>query len=613
MNHIQRIAFFDPKHISNMIKQSHMVVLFVFLMGSIGVVAQIDTTLDYTTTFHGDRQLFLRDANKLLVSPLTKDSVVKMTAIQYSTLPTPKVVLIEPALIPVAKINVEEKLPYLYRGYVKAGYGTYNTLPLDFYFTDGRSKKGTFGVHYKLLRGDGVKLDDADSIPDRYSDNQLELWGKWLFTKTQLLANASWDRNLTHWYGVDVKNDYEGPNFDSLTFKQVMNTYKGGVSFLSYQRDTGDYNYRGDIQFRRSNDFINNKEINLDVLLHCRRLVDSTLFAVDFGVNYNQFNFQGPRLDGTNVNLFDEFAYSASDRTYEDRNTDNAIIKLIPTAATTWRDLRAKVGLGIFLEGRSSQPGHFYPMAEASYNILDGIIVPYAGIRGSTEPTTYYSLYQQNPFVQSFPRLKNKNNRIDAYGGVGGAISRTVSYNIGVNYQEFSNFAYFINDTLSFSNAGFYSWGNMFTVLYDDLTAFNFHGELAVYAGEKWKANVRADYFSYNAGNQAHPWNQPNLKVLANGQYSLKNKFIVNLDVFYIGDRWARSLAPIHGIEPVEGNTYDHILKGFADVNLKVEYRYNKRLGAWVAMNNALAMKYQRYSGFPTQTFVAMMGASYSF
>ena len=87
----------------------------------------------------------------------------------------------------------------------------------------------------------------------------------------------------------------------------------------------------------------------------------------------------------------------------------------------------------------------------------------------------------------------------------------------------------------------------------------------------------------------------------------------MNLDVFYIGDRWARSLAPVHGIEPADGKVYDHVLKGFADVNLKVEYRYNKRLGAWVAMNNALAMKYQRYSGYPTQTFVAMMGASYSF
>jgi hypothetical protein len=536
-----------------------------------------------------------------------------MTAIQYTTLPTPKVVLIEPALIPVAKINVEEKLPYLYRGYVKAGYGTYNTSPVDFYFTDGRSKKGTFGVHYKLLRGDGVNLNDNDSIPDRYSDNHAELWGKWLFNKTQLLAKTSWDRNLNHWYGVDVRNDYEGPAFDSLDFKQVMNTFKGGVSFLTYQRDTGDYNYRGDIAFRRTGDIYKNSEINFDLLLHGRRLVDSTLYAVDFGVNYNQFNYMGPFLDGTNLDITDLNAYDAEDRSYKDRSVDNAIVKLIPSAATTWRDLRAKVGLGIFIEGRSSQPGHFYPMVETSYNFLDGMLVPYAGVKGSTTPTTYYSLYQQNPFVQSFPRLKNRNNRMDIYGGIGGAVSRTVSYNVGVNYQEFSNFEYFINDTLRFPLASMYSWGNMFTVLYDDLSAINFHGELAIYAGEKWKANVRADYFSFDAGNQAHAWHQPNLKVLANGQYSLKNKFIVNLDVFYIGQRWARSLAPIAGVEVSDDGTYDKLLKGFADVNLKVEYRYNKRLGAWVAFNNALAMKYQRYNGYPTQTFVALMGASYSF
>lgn len=577
------------------------------------IQAQIDTTLTHVSVFYGDRKLYLRDADKLMVNPMTKDSVVKMTAIQYTTLPTPKVVLIDPAPIPVAKINVEEKLPYLYRGYVKAGYGTYNTLPLDFYFTDGRSKKGTFGVHYKLLRGDGVNLNDADSIPDRYSDNQVEAWGKWLFNKTQLLANASWERNLNHWYGVDVINNYEGPHFDSLLFKQVMNTYKGGLSFLTYQRDTGDYNYRGDIQFRRSNDLLKNNEFNFDLALHGRRLVDSTLYSVDFGVNYNQFKYTGPRLDGTNLDLSDINAYPASDRSYKERDTDNAVIKIVPTASTTWRDLRAKVGLGVYIEGRSSQPGHFYPLAEASYNILDGMIVPYAGVRGSTEPTTYFGLYQQNPFIQTFPALKNRNNRLDAYGGVGGAISRTVSYNVGVNYQEFSNFAYFINDTLQFPLGQFYTWGNMFTVLYDDLTAINFHGELAVYAGEKWKANVRADYYSYDAGNQAHAWNQPNLKVLANGQYSLKNKFIVNLDVFYIGERWARSLAPLHNVKPTDDWAYDHKLKGFADVNLKVEYRYNKRLGAWVAVNNALAMKYQRFGGFPTQTFVALMGASYSF
>jgi hypothetical protein len=69
----------------------------------------------------------------------------------------------------------------------------------------------------------------------------------------------------------------------------------------------------------------------------------------------------------------------------------------------------------------------------------------------------------------------------------------------------------------------------------------------------------------------------------------------------------------VHNVELTDDKTYDFKLKGFADMNLKVEYRYNKRLGAWVAVNNALAMKYQRYAAFPTQTFVALMGASYSF
>jgi hypothetical protein len=596
-------TFFILKRSTTITRWSLMLMLSLWIHQR--AQAQIDTTLTHVSVFYGDRKLYLRDADKLMINPLTKDSVVKMTSINYTTLPTPKIVLIDPALIPVAKINVEEKLPYLYRGYIKAGYGTYNTSPVDFYFTDGRSNK--------LLRGDGVKLNDADSIPDRYSDNQVEAWGKWMFTKTQLLANASWERNLNHWYGVDLINNYEGPEFDSLLFKQVMNTYKGGLSFLTYQRDTGDYNYRGDIQFRRSNDLIKNNEINFDLALHGRRLVDSTLYAVDFGVNYNQFKFKGPRLDGTNLDITDINAYPAADRSYKERDTDNAIVKLVPSASTTWKGLRAKVGLGIYIEGRSSQPGHFYPIAEASYKILEGMIVPYVGVRGSTEPTTYFGLYQQNPFIHTFPALKNLNNRIDAYGGIGGAISRTVSYNVGVNYKEYSNFAYFINDTLQFKGQGYHTWGNMFTVLYDDLTAINFHGELAVYAGEKWKANVRADYYSYDPGNQAHAWNQPNLKVLANGQYSLKNKFIVNLDVFYIGERWARSFAPVHNVEINNDKTYDHKLKGFADVNLKVEYRYNKRLGAWVAMNNALAMKYQRYGNFPTQTFVALMGASYSF
>jgi hypothetical protein len=587
--------------------------LIILLIACDGMMAQTDTTINYDFTVSGNRRLFLRDANKISIWPQTKDSVVQMTKIQYTTLPTPKAITIEPSPIPPAKINVDEKLGYLYRGYLKAGYGTYNTIPVDFYFTDGRSKKGTYGIHYQLLRGDGVPLDDADSIPDRYSDNRLEGWGKWFFKKTQLIGKVNWERNVTHWYGVDLKNDYEGPVFDSLKFDQRMNTIGGGLQFLTYQRDTGDFNFNAEMSLRNTKDIYKNNETNFDILLHGRMLEDNNLYSMDVGVNYNKFSFEGPKLDGTNLDLMHP-GYDPDDNLFRSRTWDNAIIKFVPTASTTWRDLRAKVGAGIYIEARGDQQGHFYPLAEVSYNILNGLIVPYAGLRGSTEPTTYLSLYRQNPFIQSFPKLKNQNNRLDAYAGVGGAISHAVSYSVGFNYREFGNFAYFINDTLNFADAGYYSWGNIFSVIYDNLTSYNFHGELAIYSGEKWKANIRGDYFKYETDREEKAWHQPSLRLLANAQYNMKNKFIIGTDIFYIGSRWAKSTVPTGNIgftgEPIPNVIK---LKGFLDANFKVEYRYNKRLSAWVQFNNAFALKYQRWGGYNNQQFLAMLGATYAF
>lgn len=575
-----------------------------FVMLSIVAFAQPDKEIGFDVEFKGDRRLYLRDANKISVVPQTKDSTIKMTSIQYTTIPVPKAVTIDPKLISAAKINVDEKLGYLYRGYIKAGYGTYNTLPIDFYYTDGRSKKGTFGVHYQMLRGDGVALDDKDSIPDRYSDNRAEVWGKWFLNKAQILGEVNWERNVNHWYGLDIKNNYEGPRLDSMDFKQRMNTFGGNVSYLTYQRDTGEFNINASMGLRGSKDIFGNKENNFDMLLHGRTLKDNTLYSMDVGFNYNSFSYFGPDMLGNG---------RIDDPLFRNRNWDNMILKFIPMASTTWKGLRAKVGAGIYVEGRGSTPGHFYPLAEASYNLFDGVVVPYIGVRGNTEPTTYLSLYRENPFIQTFPDLKNKNNKLDVYGGVGGSISHAVSYSVGVNYYEWGNFHYFINDSITSPANNYYTYGNVFTVLYDDLTAMNFHGELAIFSGEKWKANIRGDYYKYTTGVQEHAWHQPSIKFLANGQYNLRKKFIIGADIFYIGERWAKSTVPVHGEVALTDGSYQYKLKGFLDANFKVEYRYNKRLSAWVQFNNTLALKYQRWSAYPTQQFLAMLGAAYSF
>ena len=585
-------------------------ILLIIIAGAMGlnVMAQRDSIINMESEFEGERKLFLRDANKLTTNPVIKEQMVEMVTIRYSTLPTRKTVLIEPKPILPAKINVEEKLAKLYRGYARAGYGTYGTVPADFYFTDGRSKKGTYGVHYHLLRSSGLNLNDGDTIPDRFSDNKIELWGKKFLKKTILEGCLDWERNVSHWYGFD-NTRYTSSDVVMDSLRQRLNTFGGHASYKTFDRDSADLNYRFDLAIRNTTDLYNGRETNVDWVAFASKLINTELFSGEIGMNYNSFGYTGPDIGRFGVPILDEDGI-------RDRKYDNAVIRFVPMAQTIWRDLRAKVGMGLYIEARGDNPGHFYPLAEVSYNLLDGLIVPYAGVRGSVEPTTYLGLYRENPFIQTFPDLRNRNNKLEGYGGIGGAISKTVSFNAGVNYNSWENFAYFVNDSLNFSDTvtTFYrSVGNKFTIIYDNLKALNFHGELAIYSGEKWKANIRGDYYQYTEGNEVHAWHQPSLKFTASGQYKLKDKFTVSMDLFYVGSRWAKSLVPVQDVEREPDGSYHFKLNGYTDANIMVEYRYNKRLSAWVQMNNAFALKYQRWSAYNNQQFLGIMGVTYAF
>jgi len=563
--------------------------------------AQLDKELTESAEFEGERKLFLRDANKLTNDAVIREQISQLTTIRYSTLPTRKIATIDPLPIQPARINVDERLSKLYKGYIKAGYGSYFTPLADAYYSSGRSKKGEMGVSYRhISSAGGVTPNDKDTIDDHFSDNRSEIWGKYFFKESMLQGQVNWERNVSHWYGFNNRVfDASDTRLAMDSLRQRLNTFGGKASYSTFHRDTSRYNFQVDMAMRGTRDLYQGRETNFDVMGYVSKLMNTELFSAEVGVNYNNFTYFGPDLGPDGSVLMGE-------GDYRERNWDNAVIRMIPMAQTVWKDLRAKVGMGLYIEGRADNPGHFYPLAELSYNLFNGVLVPFAGVRGSTEPTTYLSLYRENPFVTTFPDLKNRNNKLELYGGIGGAISRSVSYNVGVNHFTWDNFAYFVNDSIG-------SVGNRFIVVYDELKALNLHGELAIYAGEKWKANIRGDYFSYSTGREEHAWHQPGLKFMASGEYNMSNKIIVGMDVFYIGQRWAKSNVAVSGIDPQEDGSTHLQLKGLLDANVKVEYRYNKRLSGWVQVHNAFAAKYQVWNAFNNQRFLGLMGATYAF
>lgn len=550
--------------------------------------AQSDS-LYMDVTFTGNLELQLRDANKLPVNPDLKTDSSAMTTIRYDLLPTRKNFSIGVKPIAPARINVEDRLQKLYRGYIKAGYGMWSTPLIDAYYTDGRSRKGSFGFSYNHLSSSGGVAAD-DSIPDGFSDNRFDFWGKYFFRKTALEGGVNWSRNVAHWYGFDPARVDAG-DVDLNVLKQRLNTFGGNVRFHTYGRDTLGLNYRGDIAVRGTTDLFGGRETHVDVTTALSQVVDTERYQLQFGVNYNQFS---------------SLPFTEAGEP-ERQVQDNAIIKLIPTAFTVWKDLRATAGMGLYLDARGDQPLHFYPLAELRYNILKGLLVPYAGLRGSLVQTTFMETFAENPFIQTDVLLRARNNKLEAYGGISGSASASSAFNAGVSYQQIRDFAYFINDSLR-------GPGNYMEVVYDDLDRLNLYGEFTLKAPEKWTAYLRGDYFIYGStGEQAHPWHQPVLKVTATGEYNLRNKIILQTEIYYVGERWASSEFPVGDVAANADGTYHYKLDPFADVNLKGEYRYTRRLSAWVQFNNLGAVRYQRWSAYRVQRPGALMGVTWAF
>ena len=563
--------------------------------------AQIDSVLIQSAQFRGDLNIFLRDANKISNQPFVIEAETSASLLKYNILPTRLISFTQPATILSSNFPMEKKLKKLQNGWVDVSFGSYVTPKIDAYYTDGRSKKGDWGVRYGHQSANtNFEVLSGSNLPTTFSENKATLWGKRFFKKTVADAKINWNRNVTNWYGVDSSQLSYFPDFSKL--KQTMNVYSGNFGVHTFDRDSNDLNWWGKAGYRLASDAYDSNEHFVDVSGGVSKLVKSEVFSGEFGMTYNKFN-------STGLNWSPDFAneYDKGDSLPAARSFDNAVVRFIPSAYTVYKDIRVKIGMGLYMQSRGEQRGHFYPQAEVSYSILDGMFVPYAGIKGSLAPTTYSGLYTQNPFVVNQPQLLNQNNKMQVYGGVNGSISRRVNYSVGGELSKIENFAFFFNDSL-------FSRGNMQAVLYDNLRVAKIKGEVEVLGGKKWSAKVGGSY-SYFETNQQYAWQLPNLQFSAEASYNLNSKFKFNFQGMYFGERWAKSLLPVTGRDATvqsEGY-YVYKMKAFVDVNLRTTYTYNERLSAYLQFNNILAQKYAIYSGIPTQRFFAALGASYSF
>ena len=202
--------------------------------------------------------------------------------------------------------------------------------------------------------------------------------------------------------------------------------------------------------------------------------------------------------------------------------------------------------------------------------------------------------------------LINSDTKYEFYGGIRGAFTSKASFNLRASKSRVANMPLFVNNE---NNPPY----GQFDVLYDTVDVVNLRAEASYFKTKKLNLLLRGDFWQYNTENEAVAWHRPTFQATFSGRYDMKDKIIIKADLFAISGQKARTLDPEEGQESEGYDVYSKDLKGVIDANLGVEYRYTKRLSAWINFNNIGAQRFYRWNGYPTQQFTVLGGLSYSF
>ena len=491
--------------------------------------------------------------------------------------------------IKAASIKIDKGIDKLKRGYVKAGIGMYTTPLLEVYYNSLRSKKSSWGVHGRHISSNFTTKNQGFS---GLSENQASAFYQYFNRKNYWKGTVNYQRDANHFYGYSQLED--SASFDKASTLQVFNNIGANVMTSTFDNDTGDINYVGSLGYYNYSDNYSTMENNVLLDIKGSKMVNSEIYGVDFGVDFNSYK----SVESTPFGAQPLVAPTVT-------TINNTIVKVLPNISTSGKKWYVRAGIGIYADIQDKTNFHFYPNIEAKYNFLD-IFIPYIGVNGGLKRNSFKSLTQENPFLLSQVNLQNTNTKYNVYAGVRGSISNTLTFNLQAARKKIFGQGLFYNDTT-------FSIQNKMNVLYDTMDVTELNAQFTYQLQEKFRLILKGKYSFFSPLNQEHVWNIPALDITFGGVYDLADKILVRADIFFIGDRKAKSLTFIEGAELNNDNSYTINQKAFVDFNLGFEYRYSKNISAFLNFNNIIGQKYLRYHLYPVQGINILGGATFRF
>lgn len=562
------ILFLNSKFNPDSYRGQNLKFVFPFLLLAIALpsIAQDDDNLKGSLEIIKTAKIDLGQANRNFEKINNVQTVQPHKPLEYNP---QEVELSLPKLdtkIKVVTTKVAD-LDKLYGDYVKVGFGNYTSPYLEAFLNNKRSEKYTYGAHLKHFSSKNGPVRNSG-----LSENQVDVYGKYIGKKTILRGNAGYQRNRYNFYGYDHQSE-PGASGDSL--KQLFHNVAISVG-LENKNKQDKFNYNTDVNYYNFSTFTKAKESEVLWNLKSDYWLDTDkTILVDAGLSVSKRS-DSSSISRTLFTIKPALLYKINDK-FSIIGGFN-----IAYANDTVKDYTKF---------------HLYPRINAEYKVVENKVIAFAGIDGDMQKNTLRTLSRENPYLGSDVALFHTNKTMDLYAGIKGGLKGGVSYKLKIANTSYK-YLYFFNNGFTDTSK--------FTVLYDKNTVnvFSLGGELGYEMSSSFRAALAATYFNYSMNSAIPtPWHRPDFTGSVLATYNLNRKVYFNADFYYIGG--------LKGKNYLSGQEVN--LKGIADLNLKIDYLFSRSFSAFVEVNNILSQKYQRYLYYPTKGVNVLAGLTYSF
>jgi outer membrane receptor protein involved in Fe transport len=533
----------------------------------------------------------ISDAFKVKENPLMNDSTnTQKKEVNYSIFSVPVASTFTPAKGKATSIEKAKPLK-LYDNYATFGMGNYTNVLAEFYSNFEISRTDNFGLFFKHNSSQGGIKDIL--LDDKFYDTQLE--GNYLSRQKDLNyeMSASIKHQLFNWYGLNSLYNAAPPEI--INSIDAKHSYFSGFAEGSLMLEDS-YFEKGTASIRYLGDSFLSSEFNIKVKPEFG--FDVIDFPLKIGVDIDY-------LSGT----FKRNYSNTSAIKYGFLNTG-----IIPSYEYTNEYLSLSVGFAgyVSLNAEESKTNFYvYPKIEASYRLVDELLIVYGGIDGGLEQNSYYNFKEVNPFVSPTLFIQPTSELYNGFAGLKGKLTNAIAYNIRASYSKEDDKALFISNIYKGQDLTLegYEYGNSFTVVYDDIETISFFGELIFEVSTNFNLGINGTYNSYHTKPEIEPWNLPSIQATLFITFNITEKFYGGASMFFVGERkdlFYNYMFPTFSPTIVT-------LDSYFDANAHIGYRFNKQLSIFVKGSNLFGDNYQKWTNYKVQGIQGMLGASYKF